>query len=302
MQAGTCRLQRLGPKSSRRLTRCTCAIPFSNCGWTTTPVTTPVSRSAADGTTTLDTATGGAGGNLKIAPVGDVIFDPVGDDILPQTGYDLNIGSLQRKYLTLHAAELWVETLVAQNTIATIGGRVLVGPTTVLEADLSSLSGTITVKHNEMTSGDIVYMEADAKVEFMAITSAASGTGPYTYSVTRNLDGTGANFWYAGDAVFNTGQVGDGFIDLYSVNAINGSGVKYGPTIAGKRAQFLDVQRLVGALGGRQPRRLVRVWHDGLRCRFRPICGRFAVGVCGRGERLPHHAGYDAGTAWQVGY
>ena len=187
----------------------------------------------SDGTTTLDTTTGGAGGNLKIAPAGDVIFDPVGDDILPQTGYDLNIGSLQKKYLTLHAAELWVETLVAQNTIATIGGRVLVGPTTVLEADLSSLSGTITVKHNEMASGDIVYMEADAKVEFMAITSAASGTGPYTYSVTRNLDGTGANDWYAGDAVFNTGQVGDGFIDLYSVNAINGSGVKYGPTIAG---------------------------------------------------------------------
>ena len=170
-------------------------------------------------------------GDLTIAPTGDVVFNPTGNDILPTTNYDLNIGSLAKKYLTLHAAELWVETLVAQDTIATIGGRILVGPTTTLTSDLASGDTTIYVKHNEMASGDRVYMEANGQLEWMAVTSAASGSGPYSYTVTRDLDGTGANNWYAGDAVFNTGAANDGFIDLYSLQGIHGSGA--GPTIVG---------------------------------------------------------------------
>lgn len=170
--------------------------------------------------------------NLTLAPAGDVVLDPVGNEVLPGLGYDINLGSLGKKYLTLHCAELWVETLVAQDTMATIGGRILVGPTTVLTEDLGSGETTITVKHNQMSSGDRVYMEADSKVEFMSIDSGPSGVGPYTYSVTRNLDGTGANDWYAGDAMFNTGTTGDGFIDIYSVAGVK-SGTIYGPAITG---------------------------------------------------------------------
>ena len=168
--------------------------------------------------------------NLTLQPTGDLVLSPTGVDVLPNTGYTVNLGALSNKYLTLHAAELWVETLVAQNTIATIGGRVLVAPTTALTADLAPAGTTITVKHNQMASGDRVYLEANGAVEFMAITSAASGSGPYTYSVTRNLDGSGANQWYAGDAMLNTGTTGNGFIDLYSTaGVLSGSG----PTIVG---------------------------------------------------------------------
>lgn len=168
--------------------------------------------------------------NLTLAPTGDLVLGPVGTDILPDVGYTQNLGALSNKYLTLHAAELWVETLVAQNTIATIGGRVLVAPTTTLTSDLASGATSIDVKHNEMANGDRVYLEANGKVEFLAITSGPSGSGPYTYSVTRNLDGSGANDWFAGDAILNTGTTGDGFIDLYSVaGVISGSG----PTIVG---------------------------------------------------------------------
>ena len=175
----------------------------------------------------------GSGGNLTVAPTGDFVFDPAGNDVLPNTGYDLNLGSLTKKYLTLHAAELWVETLVAQNTLATIGGRILVGPTTTLIEDVNSLSLAIKVKHNQMSSGDRVYLEANGSVEFMAITSGPSVVaGGYQYSVTRNLDGSGINNWYAGDAVFNTGQAGDGFIDLYSVQGVS-AGSSAGPTIVG---------------------------------------------------------------------
>jgi hypothetical protein len=182
---------------------------------------------------TFTTLTSPAATNLTISPTGDVIFDPTGNDILPNTNYDLNLGALSKKYLTLHAAELWVETLVAQETIATIGGRVLVAPTNVLVADLGSGDTTIHVKYNNLANGDRVYMEAGGKVEFMAVASAAGGgAGDYTYTVTRNLDGSGANDWYAGDAILNTGTTGDGFIDLYSVRGVK-SALEYGPTIVG---------------------------------------------------------------------
>lgn len=239
--------------------------------------------------------------NLHLYPGGDVVFNPGGKDLLPLNNYDLRIGALHKKYLSLHAAELWVETLVAQETMATIGGRILVGPTTTLEADLSDSATEIVVKHNQMDHFDVVYMEADGKVEFMEVVgfppdvadpstdtlsfngvdltslftvgrkftirtggnagewTVASSTfsggntavevvedltstdvgyiayfdsGPYTYLVTRDRDGSGANEWFAGDAVFNMGHAGDGFIDIYSLSGV-AAGSTAGPTIVG---------------------------------------------------------------------
>lgn len=171
--------------------------------------------------------------NLTLSPTGDVIFNPTGNDLLPTTGYDLNIGALTNKFLTLHAAELWVETLVAQDTMATIGGRVLVGPTTTLTANLAAAATSIQVKHNQIANGDRLVLQANGSLEWLAVTSGVSGSaGAYIYSVTRNLDGSGANDWTAGDAVLNTGTTGDGFLDLYSVNGVI-PGSTVGPTIVG---------------------------------------------------------------------
>ncbi|MFZ6028044.1 MAG: hypothetical protein ACOYYS_10040 [Chloroflexota bacterium] len=252
----------------------------------------------------------GAVGNITLDPDGDLIIDPAGNDTYPATNYAVNSGLINKKWLRLHAAELWVETLVAQDTVATIGGRILVCPTTTLEADIGTGDTLITTKHDQMTPGDIAYMEADGKVEFMRIEGltgywlASSGYGtfvvdaafgditahfpagtacvftgygpkttnsdaitsgsntwllfaddgfptpvsdeddvltspyplgssaPYTYQVTRNLDGSGANVWYAGDALANTGQTGNGFIDLYSLRGVKSSS-QAGPTIVG---------------------------------------------------------------------
>lgn len=191
--------------------------------------------------------------NLRMSPTGDLVLDPSGKDVLPGVGYDINLGALSNKYLALHAAELWVETLVAQNTLATIGGRVLVSSTNILALDLAPSNTTITVKYNSLAVGDTLYMEANGQVEFMVVTAvvgtaqvpwllggtislmfapAAATYTAYTYSVTRNADGTGANQWYAGDALLNTGQVGDGFIDLYSLRGVK-SGTEIGPSIVG---------------------------------------------------------------------
>lgn len=170
--------------------------------------------------------------NLVLRPAGALTLHPAPaaatGDVLPNSNYRVNLGTINRKYLTLHAAELWVETLVAQNTIATIGGRVLVGPTTTLTRDFTTaISNYIYVKYNNLQVGDIVYLEANGKVEFLSIDSGPTlmAEGDYFYGVTRNLDGTGWSDWIKGDAVFNTGSPGQGFIDLYALNGITAPGL-----------------------------------------------------------------------------
>lgn len=163
----------------------------------------------------------------------DLTINLSGSSILPQTGYAYNIGSLNKKYLSLHAAELCVESLVAQNTKATIGGRVLIGEANELTADINQTNYYINVKYNNLASNDIIYFESAGRVEFMKVIAlTASSGGSYEYQVQRAYDGTAANNWYAGDSLFNTGGQGDGFIDLYSIKGIKGS-VQPGPTMTG---------------------------------------------------------------------
>lgn len=266
-------------------------------------------------TDSILTESGGAvtvGGALNVTGV-----VTVSDDLDPATTYASDLGSVDKKYLTLHAAELWVNTLVAQSTLATIGGRILVGPTTTLTTDLAAAGYIITVKNASIFSGtsqssaDVLYMESNGKIEFMQAYAApvvavnqgaktfglnyggdftgqfsagrrfwirgstgndgtlftCTGVNSYNpvgtvstigvseaipsavvdgyhlcwietnddasyYVPWRNLDGSGANDWYAGDAVFNTGQTGTGFIDLYSVRGVKAA-TEYGPTIVG---------------------------------------------------------------------
>lgn len=163
----------------------------------------------------------------------DLTINLAGNSILPNAGYTYNLGSISKKYLTLHAAELYVETLVSQNTKATIGGRVLIGESNELVCDLSTADTHINVKYNNLAAGDIIYFEADGKVEFMKVLYLVSYNQDNSeYQVQRNLDGSSANQWYAGDSLFNTGNGGDGFIDLYSSAGIKGA-AQPGPTITG---------------------------------------------------------------------
>lgn len=155
----------------------------------------------------------------------------VGGDILPITAFTTNLGAATNQLKTVHAAELWVQTITQANVTAVSGGRWVIPKNTVeLAADLTNVATTISVNSNALANGDRVWMEGNGKLEFMAIASASSGSGPYTYTVTRNLDGSGANVWSAGDAMINTGTTGDGFIDAYaSTGILSGSG----PTIVG---------------------------------------------------------------------
>lgn len=179
--------------------------------------------------------------NITLSPGGDLILNPGEDDIFPGQNYTVNIGGVLNKFLTLHVAELIAQTLVAEDVISTIGGQLIVAPTTELTADIDDTTTTITVKHNNLSSGDRIRLEARLQVEFMAVTSGATPNGDaYDYTVTRNLDGSGANSWIAGDGVINTRQAGDGYIHLYSASGLGTAG----PTIAGvvrKSSTYNDV-------------------------------------------------------------
>ena len=112
------------------------------------------------------------------------------ENVYPAQPYATNIGSLQEKFLSIHAAELWVETLVAQETIATIGGRVFVGPTTTLTDPVSGdpddadprpvfdFYNYIRTRHNQMRPGDTVLLQARARVEFMRVISGPEELDP----------------------------------------------------------------------------------------------------------------------------
>lgn len=173
------------------------------------------------GSTSVSTPTLTAAANLTLSPVGDLVINPTGDDVLPTTNFDINIGSISTKFRELHVGELWVDSLVAADTIATIGGRVIFAPTTKLTSDLAAAATSMSVEHNALANGDLVLLQKAGRFEYIAIASSASGSGPYTYTVTRNADLTGANDWLAGDAVVNTGTTGNGYIDAYSLWSIN---------------------------------------------------------------------------------
>ena len=158
------------------------------------------------------------------------------DDLMPDQGYAHSIGSSTDKWLTLDVAELRVSTLVAEKELATVGGRQLVGTANELAEAVAAADASIVVKYNNLESGDFIRLEGGGKVEFMKVTSSASGTGPYTYDVDRDLDGTGKNAWDQGDGLFSTSQ-GEGFIDLYAEHSFTDAGQS---TIAGPTIEFRE--------------------------------------------------------------
>lgn len=172
-----------------------------------------------------------ASGDITLNPAGNIILDSNGTGTLPGGTIVEDLGYYNRKWRTLYAAELYVETLVAQNVMATIGGRIIVAPTTTLIADATNVATTIDVKHNFLTTNDYIILQTApggiAQTEVMRIISTPTAVaGGYRYSVTRNLDGSGANSWLSGDAVVELGQ---GYIDLTSTSTVLNS--KIGPTI-----------------------------------------------------------------------
>lgn len=151
--------------------------------------------------------------------------------VYPTVNMNSPLGDSAVKWKYVAAGELHVGTIVSQNTVATIGGRIIAAPANFLTASSAAISGTITVKYNNLTNGDRIYFESNGAIEWMAVNSAAGGSaGLYTYSVIRNLDGSGADAWDAGESLVDTGTIGSGYLDIFSnTGVLSGTG----PTIIG---------------------------------------------------------------------
>jgi hypothetical protein len=158
------------------------------------------------------------GGNTFLnAPAGQFVYHRIGNqDTMQMSDSRLNpagsilkdLGDYNRKWRTLYAGELYVEQLVAQKVMATIGGRITVAPTTKLIADVNTTQTTVDVQDNNLFGGDYIYLMTAPgglqQIEAMQVFGGATAiTGGYRFTVVRNKDGTGANSWVAGDAVIS---------------------------------------------------------------------------------------------------
>jgi hypothetical protein len=136
--------------------------------------------------------------------------------------------------IQLYGATFWNQTQLG--AAATVHGRVLTGTTAHIVFDVATTDTVLTIDDNVLAVADRLYLENSPggvnQTEYMAVTAGPTGTGPYTYTVTRDLAGTGAKAWRAGDMLFSTGTIGDGFIDLYGTRGVKSSS-EVGPTIVG---------------------------------------------------------------------
>jgi hypothetical protein len=156
------------------------------------------------GANTYALAQGGSGdGNTYLnAQTGYNIYHRINNnDVLQMTAQRLNpagsaqidLGDYNRKWRTLFASELYVEVLVAQSVMATIGGRIMVAPTTKLIADVNTYQSYIDVKDNSIFAGDFIRLETAPnglpQTEAMRVVSVPTTiTGGFRYNVLRKVD------------------------------------------------------------------------------------------------------------------
>ena len=161
--------------------------------------------------------------------------------LYPSSNLSTTLGLLTNKWSTIHAGELVVENLVAQDVMATIGGRIMVAPTSQLIADVGpgtagetqTIDSHFDVKHNNFCEvNDILFLQTApggiAQYEAVKVKSGPTVvTGGYRWLCTRNIDGSGpgvGNSWLEDDAIVNLGHnAGDGFIDITSTSGIYSS-------------------------------------------------------------------------------
>ncbi|QDP58167.1 MAG: hypothetical protein Unbinned5123contig1000_52 [Prokaryotic dsDNA virus sp.] len=149
-------------------------------------------------------------GNIELKPNND---QPDGDGaVLPKGNLQVDLGTDTRKWRSVYAGELIFDNLVAQNVVSTIGGKIMVAPTSQLVQDLPQGATTyIHIEHNDSNfknawiflskgSGGTVQIEA-IRTQNVDPTEVVAGK-EYKYPIqTRNGDGSGANAWAKGDAV-----------------------------------------------------------------------------------------------------
>ena len=176
-------------------------------------------------------------GNIQLLPNGENWLDP--GQVLPKSTYTIDLGSDTRKFRSIYAGELVVDHLVAQHVMATIGGKIMVAPTSTFtqnwtDANLDQ-NGLVYLEHNDPNfrnawlfaqkwDGTNAQIEAFKTADSDPIAVTSGDITHYKYTVvTRNGDGTGANNWAEGDTVVSLYKLGaggnKGYIELTSTGS-----------------------------------------------------------------------------------
>ena len=144
------------------------------------------------------------GGNMIIGAQGNIQLYPNdyqtnGADtegaVLPKGTRITDMGAFNRLWRTGYFAEIYAETLVAQDVMATIGGRIMVAPTSTIEETLTLSSTTLKLKHNNFFPGDYGLLKAAPAglpcFEVIQITSGPSYTAIGGAGIFNVTDATG---------------------------------------------------------------------------------------------------------------
>lgn len=186
---------------------------------------------------------------FRVGTGGDLWMGAGVPSFMPVTNYGPDLGGPSNKLRSIWGGELFLETIVAQQRITTMGGRLTVTPSNILTRDIGTGTGAnipICVKYNSFLLyvagvewGSKILMEKNGQFEWFLITSTSTPTvdpvfGDYCYTANRNADGSGQNAWTAGDGIIDTGKIGSGSIDLYAIRGLTSA------TLAGPSIDFLQ--------------------------------------------------------------
>lgn len=190
-------------------------------------------------------------GDLWLNAENHVVINAVG---MTPVNEDAFLGTPDRRWRTVYAHEIRVGQLVSQQIVATVGGQIVVAPTSQLARNVDTTTTAIFLAHPIANVNDILYLESDGITEYMLVTGGPNpGNDYYRYTVQRGQGGTSAQAWPKGTAVVNTRQTGSGWLNLFSDMAMQ-SGV-IGPALAVFRRNSntpndYKIRTLIGRLSG----------------------------------------------------
>ena len=116
------------------------------------------------------------------------------DRAVPRGNGIIDIGDSNRQVRTLYANELAVQILTAQKVISTVGGDLIVAPTTKLIADIASTAGSIgqstlytsLISYWKFEESTLPYYDAKGNSQIGSGNNLANGVGKINTSVTFN--------------------------------------------------------------------------------------------------------------------
>lgn len=130
-------------------------------------------------------------------------------NILPTVADGSNLGSATYPFLSSHISEMYGLRFI-EETIQIAGGHWIIpkSSATLAVGIDSAIVFIITESNVSWSVGDYLVLREVGQVEYMRVIGGAG----ISWTVNRNVDGSGGNSWNVGTAIANLGSSGDGWL------------------------------------------------------------------------------------------